>query len=348
MEGSADATYNENEKQHARPPLEDMSKSAGLEQRGDGSAQLGGVEEDNLVEGVPTKATDNENIELPMAASSSHSAKIEPEQKDYSELLAEFEGNTEPRHDHQNLQQPNHIPPSHEIQAAAEGAAHLLDTRGEGELDIFRSIGEDYGGSRDPPLQSSGSHDKLNAASLLPETPPKPSPFDDILAQANAFPADVVVVPSPSQSPVPTLSIEHSEHDGDLAGFMDETTGERSMQSFLSDASDWLGDTSMDDSFVDQRADGVLAQQKLEPLEQFGANVPILLDVPEGWYDEAEQWHWYTPEEKEQVRLTMLAAWGGQGVNGVGSDYFAEGERNFRYCCVPLEPLVSSPFTAMN
>lgn len=33
---------------------------------------------------------------------------------------------------------------------------------------------------------------------------------------------------------------------------------------------------------------------------------PIPFDIPLGWYDDAGVWNWYTDEEKEQVRLSML------------------------------------------
>ena len=60
--------------------------------------------------------------------------------------------------------------------------------------------------------------------------------------------------------------------------------------SFMSNGSDWLADTTMATDDGDE---------------------PITFEVPQGWYDDAGEWHWYTAEEKEQVRQTMLAdsAW---------------------------------------
>ena len=60
----------------------------------------------------------------------------------------------------------------------------------------------------------------------------------------------------------------------------------------------------MDDSFHIGRKDIAPSAPGRPASDQEQDAVPF--DIPQGWYDEQDQWHWYTEEEKEQVRLTML------------------------------------------
>lgn len=92
-------------------------------------------------------------------------------------------------------------------------------------------------------------------------------------------------------SPAPDLSIEHSieeNHEG--------KPREASFKGMFEDEPDWLEGTAVEQaSQVPEQADR---------LPQAGAQELV---VPEGWYDENEEFHYYTPEEREQVRETMIA-----------------------------------------
>lgn len=70
--------------------------------------------------------------------------------------------------------------------------------------------------------------------------------------------------------------------------------------------SDWLVDTSVDDSLNLGRNDMVD-----EVAESNAGADDIDSQVPQGWYDETGEWNWYTDEEREQVRISMF----GEGSN---------------------------------
>ncbi|KAK4690011.1 COPII coat assembly protein SEC16, partial [Tremellales sp. Uapishka_1] len=119
-------------------------------------------------------------------------------------------------------------------------------------------------------------------AVLEPIAPPPAPPISSLFENDRTAFDDLVDSP-PSPSPVPSLTIEKNPAD-------------MSIQSIFSSASDWLADTSMEESFVEDADDR----------EAGDGSALIDFQVPEGWYDDNGEWQWYTEEDKEQVRLAML------------------------------------------
>ncbi|WWC70316.1 uncharacterized protein I206_104266 [Kwoniella pini CBS 10737] len=138
------------------------------------------------------------------------------------------------------------------------------------------------------------------AASVLFEDD-SADPFAELSHQDQA---ETPSIPA-SPSPVPSLSIEHSQNDVRSAGLGIDAPGDTSFNSTFSDASNWLGDTTIDDSvqFLPREVGQTKAEEGHEPLD---------FEIPQGWYDDNGEWQWYTEEEKEQVKQTMLgqASWG--------------------------------------
>ncbi|ORY32492.1 Sec23-binding domain of Sec16-domain-containing protein [Naematelia encephala] len=115
-------------------------------------------------------------------------------------------------------------------------------------------------------------------------------------------------VVTPGDSPIPDLSIENTPS---------REPGDTSIASMFSEPAEdsWLADTSMDDSFqVDPVHDtnGIDGKEQTSGLWTGGAgqspgeNESLPFEVPQGWYDDNGNFQWYTEEEKEQVRLTMV------------------------------------------
>ena len=125
-----------------------------------------------------------------------------------------------------------------------------------------------------------------------------PSPFDDLIAEQDESTPILHNKALPDQSPVPALSIENSRLEEQKSA---HDAGDTSVQSLFSNASDWLEDTSMEESFdLSGGANGqaeVVDQKAEESPEQ---------EVPQGWYDDQGNWQWYTEEEREQVRISMF------------------------------------------
>lgn len=235
--------------------------------------------------------------------------------KDYSDLLADFEAESDPpgQIQDQSVDQSdayNHsaILPS---EAETDNAADLLGLGQQDEGDLVgdqpKETGHQVTAAHQPsPLPA--------PALLLQEQSDEPSPIDDLIAQHDTIPQEPTAESMPAESPVPNLSIEHSQHDPGLAGVTDKAASDISMQSLFSNASDWLADTTMDDSFQvngEHERHTVFAEDKLDRAEDPQEVAPF--EVPQGWYDEQGNWQWYTDEEKEQVRLTMLGAGGSMG-----------------------------------
>lgn len=124
-----------------------------------------------------------------------------------------------------------------------------------------------------------------------------PSPFDDLIAEQDESTPILHNKALPDQSPVPALSIENSRLEGQRSA---HDAGDTSVQSLFSNASDWLEDTSMEESFDLSGANG-----QTEVVDQKAEEFPEQ-EVPQGWYDDQGNWQWYTEEEREQVRTSMF------------------------------------------
>ncbi len=301
-------------------------------------AQLGEVgDERNHIQFDETE-TDSSRLahslpDSPVVKKIPHYAEVGQAERDYSDLLAEFEGGgqdllEENANDASQTfgllsaeDQDDHIPTS--------GVGNLLDRSGKEQVEL-QNRSEDRPDDPSPSSQDSpGLSSAPGVAGLWGDDCNGSSPFDDLLVQTGLIPLEPSADSTPAESPVPNLSIENSQHDARLLGVTDEASGETSMQSLFSNASDWLADTTMEDSFaiggdedeqtVQESGSGDLAQND---------NDVASLDVPEGWYDEREEWHWYTEEEKEQVRLTMLdqGAWTGKEVREMQPEQIEQGE----------------------
>ena len=210
--------------------------------------------------------------------------------KDYSDLLAEFEG---------------------ELEA-------LQANQGQSE-DVPSSAGVTNRRSSSPQTTSLPHGDARRS-----------SPFADLLAESDPGPAESSVDSTLAESPIPDLSIEDAQHDAHLLGLTDDSGGDTSVRSLFSNASDCLADTTMDNSFqVDDGEEEEARNSATQAHPKIGErkeSVPFA--VPQGWYDEVGQWQWYTQEEKEQVRLTLLGdqAWGIEGKERVEQDQSGQGE----------------------
>lgn len=86
----------------------------------------------------------------------------------------------------------------------------------------------------------------------------------------------------------------------DPAGSRPGAEKKRDVSSLFSEPDDdFLNDTSIDDSFQIGHN-----EPSSEPMSSSAANDA---EVPQGWYDDAGNWNWYTEEEREAVRQSMIA-----------------------------------------
>lgn len=208
-------------------------------------------------------------------------------EKDFSDLLAEFEAEDS---------LPGHGEHAHGEGDAAEMPSELHT---DGQDEALNS------GLRDQSGQV--NHPSLANTSSLFGHDSGPSAFDDFLTQ------DTAPIHSTSHSsPAPDLSIENSiEEDAfPQAG----GAGDTSVQSLFSDNSDWLGDTTFDQSIQIPSA-GARSGEEPQPMSAFSedGSAPVEAVIPEGWVDDDGNFHYYTPEEREAVKMTML---GQSGWNG--------------------------------
>jgi hypothetical protein len=161
-------------------------------------------------------------------------------------------------------------------QQVSQGAGENGDSAEEQERK-YRLLLEEFGGEEDEFLpESLPVHE---AATFFDES--ESTPFDEFI------PTDYPQTASSSTTPPPNLSIENSLQD------IEPYEGDTSM---LTETSDWLGDTSTeaDQSFQIQGSHAAGA-----------ASSPLEFEVPYGWY-EGDTFHYYTDEQREQVRLAML------------------------------------------
>jgi hypothetical protein len=98
--------------------------------------------------------------------------------------------------------------------------------------------------------------------------------------------------------------------------------GDTSVHSLFSNDSDWLADTTIDQSFqtdtLDTSAASGLELNQPAAGDELGA---LDFEVPLGWYDESGHFKYYTEAERDEVRATMLAqnGWGAdQGASTTG------------------------------
>ena len=78
------------------------------------------------------------------------------------------------------------------------------------------------------------------------------------------------------------------------------------INALFSSTSDFMVDTSFDDeSFALQ--EGGSRRIPDSPQYDTSSSAAEPLEVPQGWYDEAGNWNWYTEQEKELVREAILA-----------------------------------------
>ncbi|OCF36721.1 hypothetical protein I316_01317 [Kwoniella heveanensis BCC8398] len=171
--------------------------------------------------------------------------------------------------------------------------------------------------------EASALEQPVAASAFFADDPTDSSGFDDIIATApredgndeSQAPTSSTPPRPTSPSPVPSLSIEHTQADIRPTG-LGIDAGDTSIQSMFSDASNWLADTTFDDSVQilpdndhneaapnSERGAGVQAGQTGKGGD---GSEPLHFEVPQGWYDDQGEWHWYTDEEREQVKLTML------------------------------------------
>ncbi|KAK8864270.1 hypothetical protein IAR55_001516 [Kwoniella newhampshirensis] len=226
------------------------------------------------------------------------------EQKDFSDLLAEFEA-----------ENPTEI-------AAPMGALEDADGAGDSRLDhqlpevpkggtvndLTGQASEAPIASGSTPRELESSHGPISASALFNDDPID-SAFDIIPHSDHDPEADLSISTSQSTSPspVPSLSIEHSRIVSRPTGLGIDGAGDQSMQSTFPNASDWLQDTTFDDS-MQMIPDEVSAQgsRNVEAGIVEDGHEPVPFEVPQGWYDDNGDWNWYTEEEKEQVRQAMI------------------------------------------
>lgn len=120
------------------------------------------------------------------------------------------------------------------------------------------------------------------------------TPFDDLIPSSDAEP-EFLQTASSSTTPPPNLSIENSLQDIEPY----DPYGDEGEVSMLAESSDWSGDVSLDEqSYLSQGAQG-------NQVGQDSASSPVEYEVPYGWY-EGDTFHYYTEEQREQVRLAMM------------------------------------------
>jgi hypothetical protein len=139
----------------------------------------------------------------------------------------------------------------------------------------YQLLLEEFGGEGQEFLPETSS--TRQAAALFEED--EPTPFDGLEPE-------FLQTASSSTTPPPNLSIENSLQD------IEPYEGDTSM---VTDTSDWLKDSSVDDQSFQVQDSATLG----------GESSPVEFEVPYGWY-EGDTFHYYTNEQREQVRMAML------------------------------------------
>lgn len=154
----------------------------------------------------------------------------------------------------------------------------------------YSALLEEFSGLEEEPLPETASQE-ASAGQLFGDEPGS-STFDDFTPSTGR---DFIQTASGSTTP-PDLSVENSFQDDSYAGY----EGDLSTRA----GGSWLAETPMDDEPFDIQAtpgNDTLA----EPPTSADSSSPLTFEVPYGWY-EGDTFHYYTEEEREQVRLTML------------------------------------------
>jgi len=262
------------------------------------------------VEGLRQSARSEETALTPSPAAQSLSP-VQVQDKDFADLLAEFEDEAAASQNHDENIKVSPVVESSEVPLAA---GSLLDLENDGPDDFLGGLdgGHQDVVSKDEPMLEMPEDATLGttstAAALFSDD--EASGLDDILLpttsidQVQGVPAEPIMdsldgpptshILAQDISPVPSLSIERDPQVDD------QHPGDTSVQSLFANDSDWLADTTMDDSF---------AVGSGEPVAEEADNLQdqsVAFDIPEGWYGDDGQWNWYTDEEKEQVRQSML------------------------------------------
>lgn len=157
----------------------------------------------------------------------------------------------------------------------------------------YSALLDEFSGLEDEPLPDTAAR-RASSSELFGDEP-QSSTFDDFSASTGQ---GFLQTASGSTTP-PDLSVENSFQDDSHGGY-DASGGDYSTRS----GGSWLADTAMDDEPFDVQADPV-NETLAEPPVSTDSSSPLQFEVPYGWY-EGDTFHYYTEEEREQVRLTML------------------------------------------
>ena len=210
---------------------------------------------------------------------------IDAGHKDFSDLLAEFEA--EQADDDANLH-------GDSAPLAAPDSFQTTIPRSSDELSA--------------PIELDKTP-QLSGQSVFPAPIATPAGLFEDHSQGSSF--DNLLAPDTAVASHPKTS--HESATTDLDGSYQQgrpapaQNGDTSMQSLFSDNSDWLADTSVDDSMdirnkIDQNNNqNGTKESKRQPDE------PLDFEVPQGWFDDQGNWKWYTDEQREHVRQTMYA-----------------------------------------
>lgn len=154
----------------------------------------------------------------------------------------------------------------------------------------YSALLEEFSGLEEEPLPETTSQE-AGAGQLFGDEPGS-STFDDLTPSTGQ---NFTQTASGSTTP-PDLSVENSFQDDSYAGY----EGDLSARA----GGSWLAETALDDEPFDiqgEPGNDTLA----EPPKSADSSSPLTFEVPYGWY-EGDTFHYYTEEEREQVRLTML------------------------------------------
>lgn len=145
-----------------------------------------------------------------------------------------------------------------------------------------------------------------SAAALFGDGDDSSSPFDAFEGSSTTLPQQ-----SSTDTYARAATEEAEPHVGDV-----------SVHSLFSNDSDWLADTTIDQSFQTDTLDTSAASGQDLNQPAGGDEVGALdFEVPLGWYDESGQFQYYTEAERDEVRATMLSqgGWGAdQGASSTG------------------------------
>ena len=264
------------------PPAKPLDSLFDQGPEDDPFAQINDPEEPQDIPHEPTR--DNEPTYPTKEPLGVPGDEVDPGERDFGDLLAEFEA-------------------EQAGEAALDEHAEVPDHKGDGISTNARPGVS--APAPDPPAP-------IDTPSGLFDDTPHGESFDLLVGSSAPEEEDVSQLLSSTDAAevdpaVPQASASHKNGPGD-----------HSMQSSLADDSDWLADTSLEESFGPQpgntdpstppRHSKALPRQPRRQETENGDD-PVSFEVPQGWFDDAGKWNWYTDEQREQVRLAMT----GQG-----------------------------------